>query len=194
MEKYAEQLKDFFMPYILPALETFKAFNIWKKALLSTSILIGSPIACTIASYNLCKLIYPKSPTIDYEIHGDINSKEGIIFFLHGWPDFGYIWEHQVKHFVSKGYCCIVLEIPNFNISKPIQNPWGYDIPTIVNAFGETIHNILLKNNKLDSNTNIILTAHDWGSILYITINLCTLSNTKWYKIKYFKINFISCW
>ena len=152
MNEYFQQAKTFLTPYISSIVTQFKQFSPVKQALISTSIVIGSSVAYGIISYNINKLLYPRKPIIDYKIHGDISSNNGIIFFLHGWPDFSYIWEIQIKYFISKGYCCITLELPNFNISKPIQNPWGYKVSTITEALGNTMYNILSTNNKLSNN------------------------------------------
>ena len=164
MNKYVEQAKDFLTPYLKPLMDKFRQLSAWQQVAISTGVVFGSSVAYLVTSYNVCKFVYPRKPKINYDLHGDINKNNGIIFFLHGWPDFTYIWDLQIKYFLSKGYCCIALEIPNYNVTKEIQNPWGYPVSIIVESFGDTIYNILSRKNKLDR--DIIVVAHDWGALL----------------------------
>ena len=137
---------------------TFKQYSIWKQAAVSSAIITGSTIAYTLGSYYFCKLRYPSKPSIKYTTIGDINNNNGILVFIHGFPDFEYLWDKQVEHFKAKNYCCITLELPNYHIDR-IQNPWGYDLFVVIDAISDTIKQLL--NDK-----ECCLIAHDWGSLL----------------------------
>ena len=152
-------VKAFIQPYLL----RFKQYPTWKQALISSGIIIGSSIFYTIGSYNISKILYNQIPRIDYTVSGDINNNNGIIFLLHGWPDSPALWTPQINFLSSKNYCCINLELPNFDVNK-IQSPWGYDLISVINALGNEMIDILSSNNKLDE--SIIILAHDWGAAL----------------------------
>ena len=148
-----DSIKSNAMNYI----STFKQYPLWKKSLITSAIITGSSVVYTFGSYYYCKLRYPSTPRIYYTITGDINNNNGIIAFIHGFPDFGYIWDKQIDFFRSKNYCCISLELPNFQIDR-IQNPWGYQLLTVVDALGNTLKQIL---DKKDCS----LITHDWGAL-----------------------------
>ena len=60
-----------------------KQLPLWKKALLVNTITTGSCITYYIGSYYFNKLRYPKMPSVDYKIYGDIKSNAGILLFIH---------------------------------------------------------------------------------------------------------------
>eukprot|EP01084_Bolivina_argentea_P045058 82936_1 len=141
----------------------FKQYPIWKQALLASACFTASTMLLTFGSYYYNRLKYPTLPRIDYTITGNINKNKGILVFCHGWPDFGYLWSSQIEYLSSQGYCCVNIELPNFNPDK-MQNPWGYDLITVVNALGTTIQQILTDTRTQSDGVTLI--AHDWGSFL----------------------------
>eukprot|EP01084_Bolivina_argentea_P045059 82939_1 len=159
----------------------FKQYPIWKQALLASACFTASTMLLTFGSYYYNRLKYPTLPRIDYTITGNINKNKGILVFCHGWPDFGYLWSSQIEYLSSQGYCCVNIELPNFNPDK-MQNPWGYDLITVVNALGTTIQQILTDTRTQSDGVTLI--AHDWGSFL---IELVCLNYKN--KIKFNKCN-----
>lgn len=149
---------DIFKSHASQCISSFKRYPIWKQALVSSAIMIGSGTIVTLASYYCCKIRYGLTPKIYNTITGDINNNAGIIIFIHGFPDFDYLWENQIEYFSKKNYCCINLELPNFNINR-IQNPWGYDFFTIIDA-------LALKIKEIVNNKTCILFTHDWGAFI----------------------------
>ena len=107
------------------------------------ALLAAGAITCTYAAFSLGRYCYNQfrygsRPEIYCEITGDINQSKGMVIFIHGFPDFGYIWESQIKLLSQRGYCCVNLELPNFHIDR-IQNAYGYDFFSVVDALGEKI-------------------------------------------------------
>ena len=147
---------DLFKSHASQYISSFKQYPIWKQALVSSGIMIGTSTFLTLSSYYYCRIRYPSMPKIYSTITGNLNNNNGIIIFIHGWPDFDYLWEKQIEYFSSKNYCCINLELPNFNINR-VQNPWGYDLLTVVDA-------IALKIKKIQNKKKCILFLHDWGA------------------------------
>ena len=154
LNPYLESIKSFTSYYT----SKFKQYPLWKQAFISSTIMIGSPIIYTFASYYYCKLRYPSIPNIHYTITGDLDNNDGILLFIHGFPDFGYLWDPQIKFFNNKNYCCINIEIPNFYKDR-IQNPWGYSIKQLTLGIANTIKQIL-------NNRECIFIVHDWGCFL----------------------------
>mmetsp|Transcript_93316 Transcript_93316/g.114300 ORF Transcript_93316/g.114300 Transcript_93316/m.114300 type:complete len:349 (+) Transcript_93316:192-1238(+) len=136
----------------------------WKRAIMSTGILTGCCVTYTISSYLYNNIKYGYKPRIDYTVTGDIKNNKGILIFIHGYPDFEYIWKPQVMHFSAKQYCCITLNIPNMNKYK-MQHKWGYTLESIIDEMTKTLQQILNDSNN-NSDKGIFLIGHDWGSLL----------------------------
>ena len=134
----------------------------WKRAIISTGVLTGCCVTYSISSYLYNNIKYGYKPRIDYTVTGDVTNNKGILVFIHGYPDFEYLWKPQVMHFCSKQYCCITLNIPNMNKYK-MQHKWGYALESIVDEMATTLRQILNDSNNNDK--GIYLIGHDWGSL-----------------------------
>lgn len=109
-----------------------------KQVFLTGAALTATSVAYSFFRYCYDQFIYGSIPEIRLRCEGNFSNAQELVIFVHGFPDFGYIWESQVEALSEKGYCCITLELPNFHKDR-IQNPWGYDIFAVVDAIGEQI-------------------------------------------------------
>ena len=117
-------------------------YPLWKHGFIYISAIATTTLCYSIGSYFYHKIKHGSKPNVRYTVHGDINSNQGIMVFIHGYPDNRNLWKIQVAYYTAKKYCCITLENPNYDISY-IQNPWGYDTLTLVNALASQIHQLV---------------------------------------------------
>jgi pimeloyl-ACP methyl ester carboxylesterase len=90
--------------------------------------------------------------------YSDVGPKDGpILFFIHGWPDTGELWEKQVQFF-SNRYRCICVTLPSFRPGDPAP---GVDFPTLVEKLHATV-----QAARGDAATAITIVGHDWGASL----------------------------
>lgn len=52
------------------------------------------------------------------------------LFFIHGFPDSGTLWNKQVE-FLKKEYRCIVVTLPNFG-TEANPSSWGLDFHELI--------------------------------------------------------------
>ena len=101
--------------------------------------------------------------TMDYISAGD--SCQPVMLFVHGWPDTGYLWEHQVAVFAKTYHCCCV-HLPLFH-SWPAQT---YDFPQLAAMLEDTLDEILRRSGQ----NQAVVIGHDWGAYLtYMLEQLC---------------------
>jgi len=99
-------------------------------------------------------------PEITFDCYGNASNEP--IVFIHGWPDIGsLLWKDQITFF-KENYYCIVIDLPNYNIDKGLQNKWGYDFPFVSESINIKVESILKKSEY----NQAILFIHDWGSIV----------------------------
>lgn len=96
------------------------------------------------------------TPAIEYVLAE--GSKQTIVF-IHGWPDDYRIFDKQAEYFSKEGHRCIRICLPNF--SGKLQNLWGYDLPVVADAIGNTIIKL-----QEPSKGKVVLVGHDWGAIM----------------------------
>ena len=131
----------------LQLFETFKSQTRPKQILWTGAAITGASIALSFVRYCYNQVRYGSTPQIRCDITGDINNCKEMVIFIHGFPDFGYLWESQIELLTQEGYCCVNVELPNFHIDR-IQNPWGYDFFAVVNAVGEKIADLTKEGER----------------------------------------------
>lgn len=89
-------------------------------------------------------------------VHSD-NNITGcpILFFIHGWPDTGALFEKQVRFFSEK-YRCVTVTLPGFDADGE-----SLDFPELVDQLAFTIRRI-----QSESKQTTLLVGHDWGAYL----------------------------
>ncbi len=87
------------------------------------------------------------------------------VVLLHGWPDTGDLWRHQVPALTAAGYRAIVPDLRGFGRSSRPADKAGYGLPALV---GDVI--AILK--ALDV-PRAHLVGHDWGAaVSWLTATL----------------------
>jgi epoxide hydrolase 4 len=77
-----------------------------------------------------------------------------LLLFLHGFPDFWYLWKDQIAHF-SAWYRVVAPDLRGYNLSDKPADIENYRLPLIV----EDIRALLDHLGQLP----IVLVGHDWG-------------------------------
>ena len=79
-----------------------------------------------------------------------------LIFFIHGWPELGILWRHQLEYFASAGWHCIAPDMRGYGKSA---------VPTEVTAYAmrEIVHDMAELHDSLGSGAAVWV-GHDWGS------------------------------
>ncbi len=83
---------------------------------------------------------------------------EKTIIFIHGFPEFWYMWKSQLKEF-SKDYHVVAPDLRGYNLSQKFPNKQDYSIDTVMGDIEG-----LIKHFAKDKKA--ILVAHDWGAAL----------------------------
>lgn len=80
------------------------------------------------------------------------------ILFLHGFPQLGYSWRHQLLSLSSLGYRAIAPDLRGYGDSDAPPSPTTY---TLHHVLGDLV--ALLDCLKIDK---VFLVGHDWGSFI----------------------------
>lgn len=85
------------------------------------------------------------------------NKKLGapVLFFIHGWPDTGALWEKQVAYF-SDRFRCVCVTLPGFDPKDPSP---AIDFPELL----ERLHATIL---EVKGEAPLTIVGHDWGALL----------------------------
>lgn len=85
---------------------------------------------------------------------GPANGKP--LIFLHGFPEFWFVWRRQIDHFVSSGYRVIVPDQRGYNLS---DKPAGFASYSI-DLLAKDVIGVL--DSVADSKAFVV--GHDWGA------------------------------
>lgn len=79
-----------------------------------------------------------------------------LLIFLHGFPEFGEAWRHQIDYFAKAGYHVIAPDQRGYNLSEKPKNVSDYTI----NQLSEDVIGLMdhFKQKKA------IVVGHDWGA------------------------------
>jgi len=80
-----------------------------------------------------------------------------LLLFLHGFPDFWYLWKDQIAHF-SQSYRVVAPDLRGYNLSEKPKDPAQYRLPIIVEDIRALLDHL--------GQQPIILVGHDWGSVV----------------------------
>jgi pimeloyl-ACP methyl ester carboxylesterase len=81
-----------------------------------------------------------------------------LVLFLHGWPELGYSWRHQLPAIAAAGYRAVAPDMRGYGQTDAPQEIDSYDITHIA----DDVVGIL---DALGEQT-AILVGHDWGAII----------------------------
>lgn len=80
-----------------------------------------------------------------------------LIIFMHGFPEFWYLWEKQLEFF-GQTHQAVAMDMRGYNLSSKPEGLENYQIPVLVEdvrALAESL-----------GHEKFILVAHDWGGIV----------------------------
>jgi pimeloyl-ACP methyl ester carboxylesterase len=80
-----------------------------------------------------------------------------LLLFLHGFPDFWYLWKDQIAHF-SQSYRVVAPDLRGYNLSDKPVDVAQYRLPVIVEDIRALVDQL--------GQQPIILVGHDWGSVV----------------------------
>ncbi|MBB3692850.1 alpha/beta fold hydrolase [Sphingomonas sp. BK580] len=78
-----------------------------------------------------------------------------LMILVHGWPELGLIWEHQLRHFAAAGWRCIAPDMRGYGGSSVPDRVSDYQVRAIVDDLLE-LHDSL-------GAAPALWVAHDWG-------------------------------
>jgi pimeloyl-ACP methyl ester carboxylesterase len=77
-----------------------------------------------------------------------------LLLFLHGFPDFWYLWKEQIAHF-SQSYRVVAPDLRGYNLSDKPADVAQYRLPVIVEDIRALLDHL--------GQRPIVLVGHDWG-------------------------------
>jgi epoxide hydrolase 4 len=80
-----------------------------------------------------------------------------LLLFLHGFPDFWYLWNDQIAHF-SQSYHVVAPDLRGYNLSDKPADVAQYRLPLIVEDIRALIDQL--------GQRPMILAGHDWGGVV----------------------------
>lgn len=79
------------------------------------------------------------------------------MLFLHGHPDFWYLWKDQLVYF-EQTHQVVAPDLRGYNLSDKPADVAQYRLPILVEDIRELIDHI--------GQTPVVLVAHDWGAVI----------------------------
>ena len=80
-----------------------------------------------------------------------------LLIFVHGWPELGLIWRHQMEHFARLGWRCVAPDMRGYGGSSVPAEPGAYALP-------ELVLDLLHLHDELGGEPAVWV-GHDWGAI-----------------------------
>ena len=79
-----------------------------------------------------------------------------LMIFVHGWPELGFVWRAQMKHFAAAGWRCVAPDMRGYG---------GSSVPTATDAYAvrELVADMTELHDTLGG-TPTVWVGHDWGS------------------------------
>lgn len=99
-----------------------------------------------------------KVTTAGVSLHVQDEGRGPAVLLLHGFPDSGALWRHQVPELVAAGYRVIAPDLRGFGASDRPADPAAYALPIIV---GDVLG--VLDACGVDRATVV---GHDWGAAI----------------------------
>ena len=93
---------------------------------------------------------------IHYVTLGDTNAEETLLF-VHGFPDFWYVWHNQMEAFADE-YRVVAMDTRAANLSGKPQGVENYDMSYLMSDIEAVIEDLGVDQ--------VTLIAHDWGAII----------------------------
>jgi pimeloyl-ACP methyl ester carboxylesterase len=81
-----------------------------------------------------------------------------LVLFLHGYPEFWYLWRHQLEH-LGDAYHCVAPDLPGYNLSSKPAEVARYRTKRL-------IADVAAFAAQFSRKRKFTLVAHDWGGAL----------------------------
>jgi pimeloyl-ACP methyl ester carboxylesterase len=81
-----------------------------------------------------------------------------LLIFIHGWPELGLIWRHQLEHFARQGWRCVAPDMRGYGGSGIPADPAAYALP-------ELVQDMVQLHDELGGEPAVWV-GHDWGAIV----------------------------
>ncbi len=88
--------------------------------------------------------------------HASTGSGE-LMIFLHGFPEFWYVWRHQLPLF-GRTHRAVALDMRGYNLSSKPRDVQAYALPILVEDVAALIDHL--------GHRTAILVGHDWGGLV----------------------------
>jgi epoxide hydrolase 4 len=78
-----------------------------------------------------------------------------VILLLHGFPEFWYGWEKQIRYFAGRGFRVVVPDQRGYNLSSKPRGVKAYTLPQLTRDIADLISQL--------TSQPVTLAGHDWG-------------------------------
>ncbi|KAA3436965.1 alpha/beta fold hydrolase [Rufibacter hautae] len=81
-----------------------------------------------------------------------------VILFLHGFPEFWYGWEKQLRFFSEQGWLAVAPDQRGYNLSTKPEGVEAYTVDELTQDMAELIPQL--------TDRKVVLVGHDWGGAI----------------------------
>jgi pimeloyl-ACP methyl ester carboxylesterase len=108
-------------------------------------------------SYYLMEINYSSYAVNGIQLHVAAAGRadNGIIIFLHGFPEFNYAWHRQLIYFARQGYQAVAPDQRGYNLSSKPKGIKAYNLQYLVDDVAGLIKQLTPEK--------VYLVGHDWG-------------------------------
>lgn len=94
--------------------------------------------------------------TLHYVAHGNVDRP--LLLFLHGFPEFWYVWRRQMLA-LGDAFHCVAPDLPGYNLSSKPADIARYRI-------GRLVDDVIAFSRWFSKGEKFSIVAHDWGGAL----------------------------
>jgi pimeloyl-ACP methyl ester carboxylesterase len=86
----------------------------------------------------------------------EVRGEGPLIVCVHGWPELGYSWRHQVNHFAARGYKVAAMDVRGYGKSSKPPEIAAYSLKNLTSDVAAVVDQL--------GGGKAILFGHDWGA------------------------------
>eukprot|EP00741_Cyanophora_paradoxa_P006834 tig00001052_g6609.t1 len=94
---------------------------------------------------------------LHYVTSGERGARNGLMLFLHGFPEFHFSWREQMQEF-SEDYYCVAVDMRGYYTSSKPEGVEAYDMELLVRDVRRAVEALGFQS--------CTLVAHDWGGVI----------------------------
>lgn len=95
------------------------------------------------------------------KLHYVTQGQGRLMLFLHGFPEFWYMWKRQLTEF-SRDHQAVAVDLRGYNLSSKPESIDQYAIPLLVGDVKALADHLL----SADGPKKLVLVGHDWGGVV----------------------------